>query len=362
MISLVGIANDTYRFVNLDDFNIIEMTKGELVNYLNNGGKADNIGIKGVNLVGTNGDLRRYKDGIKSNSLVVLYKSIEKAGVFYYVANSLGKVLKLDTDSLIREGRKHDIANGQIAVVGYGKYENVIITSIRGNFREVKEKTYRSLDLDDYIQLYKIYKKINNGVGCPNAVGTVTTDVMPGGVVIERQFVESDFENFIMNYKVLQAFISDKRNYTFEKIYNYYNFKINQSGLLVTVKGIAGYLVTFTKLQKEVFIPVDDTNLVQRLKSTKLNKEKCTNSLEKLFVYGRNEVRADDSVETCDQIHGNFNVDVVNKAKKELKMRGEIEVTINTDYTFNIGSQTGVMMRYNLNVRARDFRGLRGKI
>jgi len=362
MLSLVGIDNKRYRFVELSSFKVIEMTREELINYFNSGGKADNIELKGTYLDGTNGNLRRYKDGTNTNSLVVLYKSIERDGEYYYVANSLGEIAKMNTDTLIREGRKYAIANGQIATIGTGKDERVIIKSIRGSFREVKPKVYKALDLEDYLKLYRLYKRINNGVYSESAVGTVIGESNPNGFVMERKIVEPDFDSFVINYKLVQAKITASRSYTYTKIYGSYRITLTDGKFRIVCKELIGYLVNLTKEQMTVFIPASDKNIGQRLNTGRLLHNNIKASLISIFTYGRDEINTNDSIKTCEQIYKGFNVDVLDKARKELEESGELIIQVNDDYTFNIGSQSGVMMRYNINIRARDFRGLRGRM
>lgn len=362
MLSLVGIGDFGYRLVDTDTLRVIIMSAGELKASIHAGNKIDNIGLNNRNgLCGTNGSLNRYKDGVRSNSLVVLYKTVNRYDTLFYVANSMGKVVKMHEDALIRDGRRYTIANGAICKCGTGNNERVYVKSIKGSFKEKVEKSYERLELEDYMELYKGYSKIQNGCKGTNAVGTVINCVNTARFVFERRISEPDFDNFMINYKIVQSMFTRFGDYTCERVFANYIIEKDGNKIRARFGLLAGYLVTFYRLQTEMFIPAFDKNIIQRFDRSKV-KNLSIHDIRKLFIYNRDEPADRDSVGASVQICKGFNKKEVKHFDEELSMNGIAEIRMHDDFTFNLGEVPKVRLRYNLSIKSRDIRMLRAII
>lgn len=140
-----------FRIMNVDTMQVLDVEYNKFVSTINSMG----IDVNGVSISpegipsGSNGSFCRYThliDGIPVDKcpIVIIKEYPDKV---YEVCNHLGKVVKMNMESLIDFAEKEGIANGKIVNSDNGKY----ISSINGEY--IKDKSFKDLEYGDKLRL-----------------------------------------------------------------------------------------------------------------------------------------------------------------------------------------------------------------
>lgn len=345
----------------------ISLKKKELIELYKNEG-VHNIKVYGDEIKGLGYSLSRFTDSVPNGRAYVFRQMLKDGATKYYVVTTAkGEIMSLTEPELYKMARETGLVN-----IDTDKFREGHI-KLLDNTYEINNVSTKSLqykyDIEDYIKLYKRYKKFGFSFDKPK-VGEYSA-VFDVAFNLDAMKVESDFESFMKNHKIVVSLINSSNIISAQPIYENVTVGYSDGKYRYKAETVLGYLLTFTlyvdgqAYTREVIIDKTDKKLTSVIKNNCIIKFN-SKGFKNLVTYDYVEKSNIDGFITKDELDKKAELSETCKEVIEISKSGQEVVfrLVNGAYVSLVGEdkQGELKLRNNIKINALEHKNLLNKL